>query len=264
MRPDALGHATRTACRPPRVPGLRPGPLLGQVLVVLGAAAAYSAVRGLGGSDAGTAIAHAQRLLDLERALGIAGELSLQRSVLHHDVLLDVLTSLYIWAHLPVIAAVLVWLLRSRPAAFVVLRNAVMVSCALALVVYVLYPVAPPRLAGLGFYDAVADRSSAYHLLQPPGFVNQYAALPSMHVGWSLLMGISLVRYAPVVPLRVVGGLLPLAMATSVVLTANHFFLDVLAGGLVALTGLAIASAWSARQPSVIALPRQRPPVAGS
>jgi hypothetical protein len=107
--------------------------------------------------------------------------------------------------------------------------------------IFVLYPVAPPRLAGLGLYDTVSAQSHAYRVLQPPAFVNQYAAVPSLHVGWNLLIGIFVVRYARRTVLRVIGALLPMAMTASVVLTANHYVIDAVLGAIVALTGLVVA-----------------------
>jgi hypothetical protein len=115
-----------------------------------------------------------------------------------------------------------------------------------------------------GLVDTVTQRSNSYRVLQPPAFVNQYAALPSLHVGWDLLMGIAVMTAATGVTLRVVGALMPLAMVAAVVLTANHYLLDVIAGAAVALTGLALAVSYErfrahrARPSRVIELPEPR------
>ena len=82
------------------------------------------------------------------------------------------------------------------PARFLRLRNAMMVSGAIGLIVFASYPVAPPRLRGLGLVDTVTSSSTAYRVLQPPAFVNQYAAMPSLHSGWDLLVGIAIVTAA--------------------------------------------------------------------
>jgi membrane-associated phospholipid phosphatase len=113
----------------------------------------------------------------------------------------------------------------------------------LGIAIFVSYPVAPPRLAGMGLVDTVTVHSNSYRVLQPPAFVNQYAALPSLHVGWDLLMGIALATAAARPLLRALAALMPLAMVAAVVLTANHYLLDVVAGAAVALVGLAIAVA---------------------
>ena len=96
---------------------------------------------------------------------------------------------------------------------------------------------APPRFLD-GFVDTVTLNSNAYRVLQPPSLTNQYAAMPSLHVGWNLLMGIALYRHATARPVKLFGVLMPVAMYAATVLTANHFLLDGLAGSAVALTGL--------------------------
>jgi membrane-associated phospholipid phosphatase len=85
----------------------------------------------------------------------------------------------------------------------------------------------------------VTEESSAYRALQPPGLTNQYAAFPSLHAGWNLLVGIVLFLAFAHFALRVFAILSPVLMALAVVLTANHFVLDVAAGYAVVLVGLA-------------------------
>jgi membrane-associated phospholipid phosphatase len=114
------------------------------------------------------------------------------------------------------------------------------ISGAIGLVVFIASPTAPPRLVDLGLIDTVTDRSSSYRALQPPGLINKYAAMPSLHFGWNLLVGIMLIRTTR---RRIVWGFaigLPAAMALAVVMTANHYVLDVFAGAVVALIGLAL------------------------
>jgi membrane-associated phospholipid phosphatase len=89
--------------------------------------------------------------------------------------------------------------------------------------------------------DTVTEQSGAYRVLQPPAFVNQYAAMPSLHVGWDLLVGLTVAAVAAHRWLRVLGRLLPLLMVLAVVVTGNHYLLDVLAGALLALLGLLVA-----------------------
>jgi membrane-associated phospholipid phosphatase len=101
--------------------------------------------------------------------------------------------------------------------------------------------VAPPRLFDLDLVDTVTERSEAYRYLQPPAFVNQYAAMPSLHAGWDLLVGVAIVSAATTVALRLVGLLMPLLMVWAVVATANHYVLDVVAGIVLVLIGHAVA-----------------------
>jgi membrane-associated phospholipid phosphatase len=89
--------------------------------------------------------------------------------------------------------------------------------------------------------DTVARDSNAYRVLQPPAFTNQYAALPSLHFGWNLLVGIVLVRQSRRLAVKLLGWMSPPAMALATILTANHYVIDVVAGALFALAGLLIA-----------------------
>jgi hypothetical protein len=236
------------------------------MLVVVTGVVIYFGVRGLTASDEGTAVAHGQALMDFERWLGIAWEDELQQLVIGSHTAVTVLNWIYIWGHWPVIALVLVSLAVTRPEIYYRTRNAMIASGLIGTAIFVSYPVAPPRLMDAGLVDTVTQRSNSYRVLQPPAFVNQYAALPSLHVGWDLLMGIAVWTAATGVTLRVIGALMPLAMVTAVVLTANHYLLDVVAGAAVALTGLAAAVAYErfqarrARPPRVIELPEPRRP----
>jgi membrane-associated phospholipid phosphatase len=90
------------------------------------------------------------------------------------------------------------------------------------------------RVRGL---TAAAPRVAFYRFLRPPNFVNQYAAMPSLHAGWDLLVGLSVAAAATTVAVRLVGYLLPVLMAFSVVATANHYVVDVVAGLALALVG---------------------------
>lgn len=239
------------AARPAQLAGSRRGDLRGlaaQVGLVTAAIFAYFGARGLTAADPSEALQHAQDVVAFERRLGLNAEGALQRLVLDHGNVVDVVNWIYIWGHWPVIIAVLIWLLKTHRGAYRVLRNALFISGAIGIVVFILYPVAPPRLAGLGLVDTITEQSRAYRVLQPPAFVNQYAAMPSLHVGWDLLVGIFVFRYARRRLVRALGLLTPVAMTTSVILTANHFVVDAVLGALVALIGLAVATALH-RQP---------------
>ena len=136
------------------------------------------------------------------------------------------------------IAGAALWLFQRQPAAYRELRLAFLLSGAIGVVIFALYPVAPPRLADFGLLDSVTRYSHAYRALQPRELTNIYAAFPSLHFGWDLLVGLALYRHASWRGLRIIGLLTPVAMALAVIATANHFVIDVPAGGAVALTGL--------------------------
>jgi hypothetical protein len=215
----------------------------------------YFRVRGLTQSSADVATAHARDILALERRLGMDWERALQAPVETSDALETFANWVYIWGHWPVIIVTMVWLAWQHREVFLRLRDGMLVSGALGMVVFVSYPVAPPRLAGLGLTDTVTENSQAYRVLQPPAFVNQYAAMPSLHAGWDLLVGIAIFTAAASTWLRTVGVVMPVAMAYAVMATGNHFSLDVVAGIALALIGHAAALALERRR-----LRRQAPP----
>jgi PAP2 superfamily len=216
--------------------------------VLLGiAVATYFAVRSLTAGSATDAKSHAHHLVDLERSLGVFVERDVQRVVLGIDGATPVLNGIYIYGHWPVIAAVLGWLAWRRRDAFVVYRNALLVSGLVGMVIVATFPVAPPRLMDLGFLDTVTLHSEAYRVLQPPSFTNQYAAMPSFHVGWDLLVGIALVREGGRAWLRVLGTALPMLMLVTVVATGNHYLVDAVVGDVIVLGSLALARVWHHR-----------------
>ena len=116
------------------------------------------------------------------------------------------------------------------------------------------FPVAPPRLLPeWGFVDTIVLLNPENYNLQPSFLVNHYAAVPSLHVGWALLVGVALFDVDRRVPMRAFALLLPTAMFFSVVLTANHFILDVIVGTAIVVVAIAIAFALDRRHQ------RQRP-----
>jgi membrane-associated phospholipid phosphatase len=202
----------------------------------------YFGVRAVTQGSHVDAVENARRLVSLERSLSIHWEPSIQAAVTGHHWLVTLVNWVYIWGHWPLIAAVAVWLFTRHPEAFRRTRTAFFVSGAIGMVFFILFPAAPPRLMDAGFTDTVARYSHAYRALQPPSLVNRYAAFPSLHFGWDLLVGLALVTKARSLPGRALGVAMPIAMAIAVVLTANHWIIDVVAGAVVALLGLVIAT----------------------
>jgi membrane-associated phospholipid phosphatase len=203
---------------------------------------------------------HADRLLAWETSLGLDWERPVQAFGLRHDWLVRAANWYYVAGFLPVLvlaAALAAW---RAPVAFVSLRRVFSVSLILALVGFAVFPVSPPRLLGAnrGFVDTLLAYGPRYYGDahgsgvfnaggRLPSLVNVYAAMPSMHVAWSALAGALLAvaigrRWAWL--LAVVH---PAAMAFAVVVTGNHYVLDVVGG--VAVLGLAIAATASIRSP---------------
>jgi hypothetical protein len=213
-----------------------------ELLLVAAGFLVYFGVRAVTQGSHAAAVEHARTLISLERSLGIYWETSLQAAITDQHWLVTLMNWVYIWGHWPLIACVAVWLFTRHPDEFRLTRTAFFVSGAIGMAFFILYPVAPPRLVNADFMDTVARYSHAYRALQPPSIVNRYAAFPSLHFGWDLLVGIALVSNARSLAGRALGVAMPLAMALAVVLTANHWIIDVAAGAAIALIGLAVAS----------------------
>ncbi len=215
----------------------------GQIALVVAAFFVYFGVRGLTQGSQVRAVDHAHKIVGFEKWVGFYWEPAIQDKLVTHHWLVTAANWMYIWGHWPLIASVALWLVIKRPAAYSVFRNAFFISGLIGITIFVLFPVAPPRLAGIGLIDTVTLHSNSYRVMQPPAFVNQYAAVPSLHFGWDLLIGIALVTQSRSLPVRVFGAIVPLMMASAIVLTANHYIFDAMAGGVVALTGLGISMA---------------------
>ena len=212
--------------------------LLRQIGIIAVAVFLYFFVRGLVDGREADAYRHADWLISLEQRLGFFWEPALQEFALDVDFVGTVANWIYIWAHWPVIAVTLPWLAVRHGPAYVTYRNALLLSGAVGLVIFTLFPMAPPRFMDAhGFVDTITLHSNSYRVLQPPSLVNQYAAMPSLHCGWDLLMGIAIARHAPR-RLRWIGYALPVAMVLAVVLTANHYLLDAVAGMTLVLAAL--------------------------
>jgi membrane-associated phospholipid phosphatase len=230
-----------------------------ETMVVTLGALLYFFVRGLMETRVSLAHANAERIVDFERALGIFHEPWLQSRVLETGWLATLANRIYIFGHWPVIAATLTWLIWKHRESFATYRSALLISGAIGLVVFVAFPVAPPRfLPEYGFIDTVTLHTHAYRVLQPPAFTNQYAAVPSLHVGWNLLMGIAIVRHTSNRWAKAFGWSMPVVMWLATVVTANHYLIDGIAGSIVALTGLALA-VWLQRRRARAAAQRQHP-----
>jgi hypothetical protein len=225
-----------------------------QLAIVLFGAFVYFRVRGLTEGRFATAADHGLDVLAFEHRHGLDIERQLQGVILDHDWLVTLANWVYMFGHWPVIIPTLVWLYFARRSRFLLLRNAMFISGSIGLLIFATYAVAPPRLLDLGIADTVTQRSNSYRVLQPPDLVNQYAALPSLHLGWNLLVGITLFGATRFWLVRVFAVLSPIAMAFAIVLTGNHYLVDGILGCLVALTGLAASAALT---PRLVALDRR-------
>ena len=221
----------------------------------------YFLIRGGVVDRAAEAFARAGDLVEVERALGVFWEPAMQAWILDSPSLISVFNGVYFWLHMPLILAMAVWLFARHREVYRLTRNAFLGSAVIALVLYATLPVAPPRFfPELGFVDTMALYSEANYQAQEVGlFVNPYAALPSLHFGWALLLGIALWMARPRGQIgrrailmgsafAVVGIAIPTGQLFAIVLTGNHFLIDAWAGGIVAGLGLAGAVVWRRRR----------------
>ena len=214
-----------------------------EIFVLLFALLLYHLVRGAVNGRVEEAIGNAHGLIVFEQWLGIFWEVQLQGLITGDTFLVNFFNNVYIWGHLPVVGALAIWIFVFRRECFARYRNAFLISGAIGLIFFITLPVAPPRLVpGAGFVDTITLTSNAYRVLQPPAFVNQYAALPSLHFGWNLLVGIALFQTTRTWYARAFGLLMPLMMFAAVVLTANHYIIDAIVGGIIAMAAIWLAT----------------------
>jgi PAP2 superfamily len=223
----------------------RPGLKDGAEILLLGLALPlYYLVRGQVEERVGEAVQRGADVVTLERNLGIFWEVELQKAVLNYGWFVDFLNGFYLYGHLPLIGALAIWLYFWHRPQYLLMRNAFLISGAIALVIYLNFPTAPPRLLpdyyGFGFVDTVFHQYGDERPLTPTFFVNQYAAMPSMHFGWNMLVGLALWLATKNIFIRALAILMPFGMFTDIILTANHYLLDPIAAIPVVAAGLAI------------------------
>jgi hypothetical protein len=217
----------------------------------------YELARGLVGADTAEADGHAHRVVALERSLHLFAEANVQRAVQNLPGLTSLLGVAYLTLHLAVTVGVLLWLHRRRPNAFPFVRTALLLASGLALVGFLVYPTAPPRLAGVGIADTVSGRHVDLNRGLVSSLYNPYAAVPSMHIGYALIVAVALLRHGRHLLVRAIGALYPPFVVLVIVATGNHFFLDAAGGALVA--GLAAAlAALLTRRPATARLVVER------
>ena len=202
---------------------------------------AYYLVRSHAAQRTTDAFVNAGQLVRLERNLGLFQELSLQATMLPYEAVTHLFNVIYFYGHFPLIIAVGAYLFWKHPPVYSLIRNAFLASGALALVVFTLFPVAPPRLIGAGFVDTLQNTLALTYDKSP--VVNEFAAVPSMHVGWNLLLALGLFLTIRNPIGRGLALLLPPAMILSTVITGNHYLIDAPLGIMTALSGLLIALA---------------------
>ncbi|MHB8377207.1 MAG: phosphatase PAP2 family protein [Dehalococcoidia bacterium] len=205
----------------------------------------YFLVRGAVVNETGEALGNAYHIINFEKMLGIFWEPRLQEVVLGRRLLIQLFNFIYFWLDFPLIVLVGLWLYAFKRHEYTVARDALLLSGAIALIVYNVFPVMPPRLLPSGEFVGTVERYSnfSYQAQSTRAFVNPYAAVPSLHFGWALVIGAVICFSTRNWLLRGFGILLPWAQLAAIVFTANHFLIDAAAGLIVCLAGLVLALA---------------------
>lgn len=217
---------------------------LRELVAVAVAALVYYLVRGAVSDRAQEAFQRGRDILELEQRFWLDWETSIHESILGSNALIDFANGAYFWGHMPLLIVLAVWLWRSHRTIWRTFRNALLISAAVGMVCYFLFPTAPPRLMpDLGYIDTLALRAAPAYQAQEVGlFVNPYAALPSLHVGWALLAGLAVWQTSRHALMRAFAVAILLSQSWAVVATANHWTLDAFAGiGVCAIAWLIVA-----------------------
>jgi len=225
----------------------------------------YETVRGVSEGSTALAFANGRHVADLEQGMGLFFEQGLQSWVMGSRLVVDLANFMYVNSHFVITTAFLVWLYLRHNDRFYFVRNMFMVAMALALVGYVAMPTAPPRFfPELGFVDTIAyyaevRHDSAFVAL----FFNPYAAIPSMHVAFSLMIAVPAIMIVRRKAAKVLWALYPPVVTFVVIVTGNHWWFDGAVGAVVAATAAAAAWgvlsrlrpaawAWHQRQPEAV------------
>ena len=211
----------------------------------------YQVVRGIADGREAVAIANGTHIMHLERSLGTFFEPAFQQAFLSHQWLIDAANWMYFNSHFVVTAAFLAWLYLFRNENFNFVRNMFLVAMGLALVGYAVFPTAPPRMfPGAGFTDTIEAFTDLNQESSPASLlVNPYAAVPSMHIAFALMIAVPAMSLVRSVSARVLWSAYPLVVFFVIVVTGNHFWFDAAVGAMVACAAAASAQQLSRLRP---------------
>src|SRR3954447_758971 len=199
----------------------------------------YSAARWVTVGDLTAARAHAAWILHFEDHLGVADEASVQRAF-SGTWAIWLLNHLYLVAQLVVVPAALVFTYVRSRAVYERLRNTILATWLISIPVYAAFPVAPPRLANIGLVDTISAQTGfALDSKLTTSFYNQLAAVPSLHVGFAVAVGIAVAATVSHPLARTLALLWGPTIGLAVVATGNHFVFDIAAGLVASALGYA-------------------------
>lgn len=213
----------------------------------------YVIARGAADPSVADATANARRIIDLEQSLGVFREAGWQHAALPHSWLMDIANFTYMYLHVNLLLVAGFFFFVTDKRKYRVIRNALLLAAFIGVPFYHLYPVTPPRLlaqSGIdyGFFDSLAELRRP----RPGGLANWYAAIPSYHFGWILLMTIGAWWCWKSVAIRIAAVAFLALMWWSIVVTANHYFFDMVLGGAICAATFAAAytfERWADRKP---------------
>ncbi len=198
----------------------------------------YAFVRQLTADDVTTAFANARNLVAFQNAVGLPSETILQSPLLRHPQIVTAANTFYMWVHFPGTAAFLIWAWYRHPNRFGVIRASLISLTTAGLLLHLLFPLAPPRkLPSVGYIDTGATFGPSPYDLAASSAANQIAAMPSLHVGWALLVAISVIALSRS-RFRFLILAHPILTTLVVVVTANHYWTDAI------IAALLVAGSW--------------------
>jgi hypothetical protein len=226
------------------------GSLLRELVLVVALLTAYKYFRFLGRDHVETALHNARDVVGVERSLGMFTEAGLQDLVVSSTEVIRFLNVYYLAAHVLVTAAAFGWLFVRHPDGYRRFRNVMVAITVVGMSVHVLFPLAPPRmLPKLGFVDTARVFGPASYGAGSPykGLANQFAAMPSLHFGWALVIAWAAL-IASSSRWRYVWIAHPVITLAAIVLTANHYWLDAFVATILFGLGLGVDHAIERRR----------------
>jgi membrane-associated phospholipid phosphatase len=220
------------------------GDALRQIALFALADVCYETVRGVAENNTALAFANARSIVDFEKGLGLFFEPGFQSWAMGHRLLIDIANFAYVNSHFVVTTCVLVWLYLRHNDRFYFVRNMFMVAMVLALVGYMTMPTAPPRFfPELGIVDTIAYYADVHHDSAFVNlFFNPYAAVPSMHVAFALMLGVSCMLLVRRRVFKLLWAIYPAFVASVVIVTGNHWWFDGFVGACVALVSALVSA----------------------
>jgi membrane-associated phospholipid phosphatase len=217
---------------------------------------AYRYTRGIADRDPFKAFHNGLRVADVEDRLTGLWELSIQSFVSSSGVLRDLTAWTYWHSQFTVLGIVLLWVYLRRNEHFVRLRNTLLLANVIGLVGFVLVPTAPPRMfPELGFVDTLATFGINHNSGIVRADSNPYAAMPSLHAADSLIIGVGLALIVRSRWAKAFWLFWPMWVWFSVMATGNHFWLDIVAGIIVAIIAAAIVNRKHLRRRVILPAP---------